>query len=131
MSDGERKDFAAHCASPEWFACFQTFFFKVNRQAGRMCVDAPAASISTISDVISDATASTTVVEAVALAQTPIATPTEMPAGPIVVGNIAPVGEAEARRPEGVAGRSELQDTGPWDVKGTTSIAGRVCGGMW
>lgn len=37
MSDGEKRDFAATKASPEWFACFQTFFFKVNRQAGRMC----------------------------------------------------------------------------------------------
>ncbi|CAM9303716.1 unnamed protein product, partial [Hapterophycus canaliculatus] len=37
VSDGEKRDFAATRASPEWFACFQTFFFKVNRQAGRMC----------------------------------------------------------------------------------------------
>ncbi|CAM9294212.1 unnamed protein product [Scytosiphon promiscuus] len=37
VSDGEKRDFAATKASPEWFACFQTFFFKVNRQAGRMC----------------------------------------------------------------------------------------------
>lgn len=38
MSDGENRDFVAARASPEWFSCFQTFFFKVNRQAGRMCV---------------------------------------------------------------------------------------------
>lgn len=37
VSDGEKREFAATKASPEWFACFQTFFFKVNRQAGRMC----------------------------------------------------------------------------------------------
>lgn len=36
MSDGEKREFAATSASPEWFSCFQTFFFKVNRQAGRM-----------------------------------------------------------------------------------------------
>lgn len=38
VSDGENTDFAAKRASPEWFACFETFFVKVNRRAGRMCV---------------------------------------------------------------------------------------------
>lgn len=45
MSDGEKRDFAATSASPEWFSCFQTFFFKVNRQAGRM-YGAPAGTAS-------------------------------------------------------------------------------------
>lgn len=36
VSDGEKREFAATSASPEWFSCFQTFFFEVNRQAGRM-----------------------------------------------------------------------------------------------
>lgn len=41
VADGEDRDFAAS-ASPEWFACFQTFFFQVNSQAGRMCVSLSA-----------------------------------------------------------------------------------------
>lgn len=51
MSDGEDRDFAAR-ASPEWFACFQTFFFKVNRQACRMCVSVSAGGTRTISPTV-------------------------------------------------------------------------------
>lgn len=63
VSDGEVKAFAAH-ASPEWFACFQTFFFKVNRQAGRMCVD-PASDGCGVSLPITTATPASTMTSSV------------------------------------------------------------------
>ncbi|CAM9236271.1 unnamed protein product, partial [Ectocarpus fasciculatus] len=59
VSDGEKRDFAATSASPEWFACFQTFFFKVNRQSGRMHVTT-APTITTITTTSPHADAAST-----------------------------------------------------------------------
>lgn len=55
MSDGEKRDFAATSATPEWFACFQTFFFKVNRQSGHMHVTAAPTTTSPHADAASTA----------------------------------------------------------------------------
>ena len=59
VSDGEKREFAATRASPEWFSCFQTFFFKVNRQAGRM-------GVATDADTATATTAATTAATAAA-----------------------------------------------------------------
>lgn len=98
VSDGESREFAAHQASPEWFACFQTFFFKVNRQAGRMCVETVDTDTPTVEAVEA--------VEAVPFTQT------KTPEGPVVVGAVVSPGEAEARQGAGFQNTSDRNTAG-------------------